>query len=325
MGNSTISVQSVIDNVTTQGVPSPLNAPGGYGTALAIDIANDVISELISERFNWKWNAKNAPAFYTNSWQQDYPQIGNADIGWLENADRTDINNTSMPKPLLQITARKALPRTSYARGPIGSVAWAYNRELTFGTWPGANVTYYALVGPNPRFQNPIMSMIDAAGNMLIVTTFGTTGATAPAAPSSSIEGTTVTDGSVVWTVVSPTSKGFRIHPIPGGNGPVYQIIPHYQMAPPTIESLQDFIDPLPDDQARHFRRGYKAYCLGASPSPQDRNKFQDSYNEWIQTLLTIRKDGDKESNVYGLVPASAAVDDIYPGLRNPQDPSTPY
>lgn len=325
MGNSTVSVQSVIDNVTTQGVPSPLNAPGGYGTSLAIDIANDVLSELINERFNWKWNAKNAPPFYTNSWQQDYPQVGNADIGWLENADRVDINNTSMPKPLVQITARKALPRTSYARGPIGNLAWAYNRELDFGKWPGPNVTYYALVGPNPRYTNPVMSMIDTAGNMLIVTTFGTTGAAAPAAPPNSLEGVTVPDGTVIWTVVSPTSKGFRIHPIPGGNGPTYQIIPHYQMSPTLIQTLQDFIEPLPDDQARHFRRGYKAYCLGASPNPQDRAKFQDSYNEWIQTLLTIRKDGDKELNAYGLIPASYPVDDIYPGLRNPQDPSTPY
>src|SRR6201986_2246949 len=137
MGSSTVSLQSVVDNAVTQGAPNPLTHPSGYGTALAIDIANDTMSTLINERFNWKWNRKLAPPIFTNSWQQDYPCVGNTDIGWLENADRIDINNSSYPKPIKTITARKDLPPSTDSPGPVGQICWLYNREMQFGRWPG--------------------------------------------------------------------------------------------------------------------------------------------------------------------------------------------
>jgi len=167
--------------------------------------------------------------------------------------------------------------------------------------------------------------MKDANGNMLIVTTDGTTGTTAPAAPAASAEGVTVNDGTVVWTVVAPTSKGFRVFPLPGATGPVWMLVPRYQILPPTFSTLGQMIDPVPDDQAKHFRRGYRAYCFDASSNPQHQAKFQSAFQQWQQTLMGIKEEADKEQNAYGLLPASYPVDDIYPGLRNPQDPSQPY
>jgi hypothetical protein len=326
MGSSTVSLQSVVDNVVTQGAPNPLTHPSGYGTKLAIDIGNDTMSALIDERFNWKWNRKLAPPIFTNSWQQDYPCVGNTDIAWLENFDRIDINNTSFPKPLEMCTARKDLPATSYNRnGPVNQICWLYNSEMYYGRWPGASRTFYPLVGSNPTQQNPIMSMKDANGNLLIVTGFGTTGAVAPVLAASSPEGSTVVDGTVTWTVVAPTSKGFRVYPLPGATGPVWMCVPRYQMIAKTFTKLQDMIDPIPDDQARHFRKGYRAFCFDASNNPNDRAKFQDAYSEWEKTLLSIRTVADKEQNSYALIPATFPVDPIYPGQRNPQDPSQPY
>lgn len=326
MGNSSVSVQSVIDHIVTQGIPSPLSHPAGYGTQLALDIGTDVMSDLISKRFNWKWNRHLAPALYTNSWQQDYPYPGTVNtMGWLENADRIDINNTSNPKPLKQITARKDLPLTSYCRGPVSDVCWVYNSEMKLGAWPGAGVTYYPLVtGINPVKQNSPMG-IQIGTTILTLKTFGTTGTAVPVIPATAAEGDPITDGTCVWTVCAPTSKGFRVYPLPGATGPVWQVIPRYQSLPPIITTLQQMIDPIPDDQAKHFRRGYQAFSLRASPNPQDRQRFQPDYTEWIETLLAIRETADKELNVYGLVPATFPVDEIYPGWRNPRDPSTPY
>jgi hypothetical protein len=332
MGNSTVSLQSVIDHVVTQGVHSPLSHPAGYGSQLAIDIGNDVMSDLISERFNWKWNRHLADAIWTNSWQQDYPTPGlNNDIGWLENADRIDINNTSNPKPLKQITARKDLPATSYCRGPITDVCWLYNSELKLGAWPGPNVTYYPrITGSNPVQQNPLMGIF-FENTILTVWTFGTTGSAPPALPptvplgSPVPEGTVVPDGTMSWIVCAPTSKGYRVYPLPGATGPVWEIIPRYQSLPPTFSDLQQMLDPIPDDQAKHFRKGYRAYCLDSSPDPKDRQRFQPDYQQWILSLLEIKKSADKELNVYGLVPASYPVDEIYPGWRDPRDPSQPY
>lgn len=324
MGNSSVSLQSVLDNAVTQSAPSPLAHPSGYGTQLALDIGNDTMSDLISERFNWKWNRKIATPITTNSWQQDYP-IAGADnwMGWLENADRVDINNSSDPKPIKQISARRDLPVTSYCRGPVTEICWIYNSEMQYGIWQ-AGVTYYPLVGANPTMQNPRMA-IKINGAILALSKFGTTGNTEPVAAATMPEGTQIPDGTAAWIVCAPTSKGFRVYPLPGPTGPVWTIFPRAQLLPPTFATLQQYIDPIPDDQARHFRRGYRAYCFQASPNPADQARFQSTYNDWMKSLLDIRKDADKEQNVYGLIPATFPVDEIYPGLRNPMNPAEPY
>src|ERR1700683_2147170 len=113
MGNSTVSLQSVNDFVTAGGVPNPLTQPAGYGTQLALTLGNDVMADFIAERFNWKWNSQVATPFYTNSWQQDYPQIGLVNVDGREDCDRVDINNPSIPKPIRQMTVRRQLSRTN--------------------------------------------------------------------------------------------------------------------------------------------------------------------------------------------------------------------
>ena len=324
MGSSTRTVASFFDVAAGKGIPDPRQGAAGYATSLSLQIANDVMSDIIAERFNWKWNRRIAAPFYTNSFQQDYPQLGIADLGWLEDCDRIDINNTSLPKPLKQLTVRRQLSRTSALWKPISDICWMNNDQLSYGTWPGAHVIYTALVGAQTK-QNPIMSMVDSNGNLLILTTFGTTGNSAPAAAANSAAGTTVNDGSAVWTVVDPNTSGFRINPLPGAAGPVYQVIPYYQMSAPNLTSFATKIDPIPDDQASYFQVGIEAYCLGASPNPGDRARFVDARNQWLLSMDGIKKQGDRELDAYGLVPTTSVVESTYGGLRNPQDPSQPY
>lgn len=329
MGSSTVKLQDVIDYVAAQGIPNPLNQPAGYGMKLALGIANDVMGDLIAERFNWKWNSAIAPPFYTNSLQQDYPQQGNANIEWLEDADRIDINNTSVKKPLKNLTVVRQLSRTNYGTGPISHLCWMYNEDLDFGTWPGAGATFYPLVGTNPSKQNPIMSMIDANGNMLIVTTPGTTGAVAPALPANSAEGETVNDGSVVWTCVAPTSKGFRVFTIPAATGPVWKVVPKYQQTAPRFTAanggLQQTLAPIPDNYERHFRELYEIRCRAASPNPEDRKEADAARITYLQTLESAMKQGNKEADAYAMLPVSQVVDNVYSNLRDPQDPAQPY
>lgn len=326
MGVSTISLQMVDDYVAGHGIPTPLTGPSGYGMDLALSMATDLMSDLISERFNWKWNRKAAPAFYTNSWQQDYPQIGITDIGWIEDCDQTQINSTSLPKPIWNPSVVKQLSRSSQSIWRPDKVCWMYNSELSYGSWPGAGVVYSPLVGVNaPQKQNPLMSMIDANGNLLILTGFGTTGSAAPSLPASSAEGATVTDGSCTWTVVNPNGMGFRLSCLPGGTGPTYQMIVYYQAKPVSITSIDQLLSPIPDDQARHFKRGYRAACVEASPNPGDRQRFPETKADWLNALAGILKDADKELNVYGLIPATSVVEPAWGYMRNPQDPSQPF
>ncbi len=327
MGNSTTTLQQVLDYASAKGVPIPTQTAAGYGTELAIKLANDVMGDIIAERFNWKWNRATAAAFYTNSWQQDYPQIGLTNLGWLEDADRVDINNTALPKPMRQLTCRRQLSRVSMSWTPVMELCWMYNFQLTFGVWPGPGVVYAPLVVTPPAIvqQNPLMSMVDANGNLLIVTGFGTTGLAAPVLPGSSTEGATVTDGSVTWTVVSPNSQGFRVHPLPGASGPVWQITPYYQMLLQKLTALSSLINPIPDDYSRIFQTGYEIASKRSSPNPGDRAEGEKEYPLWMKAMKDAAKQGDREADAYGMLPATSVVENIYGWRRNPQDPSQPY
>lgn len=324
MGNSTITLQKILDRVAGKGIPTPLSNPSGYASDLALSFANDVMSDIIAERFNWKWNRAVATPFYTNSYQQDYPQIGLTDCAWLEDADRVDINNTSLPKPIRQLTCRRQLSSASVPYAPVDQICWMYNYQMQFGTWPGAAQTFYPLVTAQVK-QNPIMSMKDANGNLLIVTTVGTTGTVAPVLPVNSAEGTAVVDGTVTWKVVSPNGQGFRVFPLPGATGPVLQIIAYYQKRSIAFLTLGQTIDPVPDDYSGTFQKGMDAYCLMASPNPGDGKRGMEARAAWLNAMLSDAKQGDRETDAYAIIPCSSPVDSVYSRLRNPQDPGEPF
>lgn len=311
MGNSSIKLKQVINTIVTKGIPDPRGNASGYGDNMVLDLATQVFADIATERFNWKWNRADAVPFLTNSWQQDYPQLAqpNGIIGWGEDCDAIDILNTKLPKPLRNLSWRRGLSRTSSLNGwwP-GNICWMENKDLFIGAWPGAGVTYSSLtVSPQP--QNPIMSMTDVNGNILIVTTPGVTGSAAPELPVDSVEGLTVTDGSVVWTCVSPTSHGFRIDRLPPATGPTLLIKPYYQIDPPLFTEFTQTLDPMPDSFSRHFYRGLESELLIASPNPGDLKRGQNAKQEWMMALAAVMKQGDRELNLYSLVPAVPVVE----------------
>lgn len=328
---STITLQSVDDYVAAQGIPTPLSGTAGYGPELALSLFNDVNGDLISQRFNWKWNRKIAPAFYTNSWQQDYPQLGNTDVGWLEEFDMVQINSTQIPLPLWgspDTSVYRQLSRTRNSAWRPNGLCWMYNKDLSYGPWPGPSVILNPLVTTQPIQQNPILSYIDGVGNLLIIQTFGTTGTTMPSAPASSVEGTILVDGTAEWVVVAPLSIGFRLSAIPGSTQPVFQVTVYYQMNPVTFASTsftQVTLDPIPDDQARYFRRGYEAYCLKASPNPGDRARFPAAQQQWLADMDSMKKDSAHEQDAYSMIPANWPIDYSWSNNRNPNDPSQPF
>lgn len=328
MGNSTIALQTVYDTIASQGIPDPRLNASGYGEALAVRLGNDVMADLIAERFNWKFNRATAFPVYTNSWQQDYPQPQQAagKIGWGEDSDLIDITNTVIPQPMCHPTWRRQLSRTSTnVNGrTIANICWMQNNALSLGTWPGAGVTYYNLLTVSPLPQNPLMSMLDANGNILIVTAFGTTGSVAPVLPANSAEGTTVVDGTVTWKCVSPTSQGFRLDALPSATGPTYQLLPYFQIEPPQFVNLEQTLDPIPDSYSRHFFRGLDAACLMASPNPADKTRGEAAHIAWLNSMPAAMKQGDREQNIYALVPATRVVEDRYYG-GGPYTAEWPY
>lgn len=312
MGSSTTSLQSVVDYMSSMGELTPVLPVGGYSVATSLTIATDVMSELIAERFNWKWNRMRVPPFYTISWQQDYAQISSrfpAKIGWLEGAYWVDVNNTSLPKPTYPIEVKRDLPVTSISGNPPGKVAWHYNNQLNQSVWPGPNMVYTPPVGAVITPTNPSTNILDANGNILVLTTYGTTGATPPAAPAASIEGTTVNDGTCIWTVVDPNGQGFRLIPLPPQQGVVYQVnVIAQMMTPPPFTSLGQMINPVPDDYARWFRDGFYVYCYKMSPNPQARGQFPQMLQNWLLAMEKARKQGDREEDNSQFIPDRSVV-----------------
>jgi len=329
MAVSTKTLQAVYNVIAAQGIPDPRAQGGGYGDDLALDLATRVMADLITERFNWKFNRAVAWPVYTNSWQQDYPQPAQAGglIEWGEDCDILDVNNTTIPKPLNwdgSITWVRQLTRTSIARWRPTRICWMYNAEMSWGTWPGALVTIYPLLGPTaPAGQNPLLNFIDSNGNYLILSTFGRTGLTAPAAAAAAPEGTTVPDGSCVWSVVSGTSQGFRVDFLPNGAGPTFQLTASYQLTPPIFTTFQQLLTPIPDSFARHFQTGLEWACKMASTNPAVKKEGLENYPLWLKAMGTMIQQGGKEPNAYRLIPETSVVESRW-GWKGPHTADMP-
>ena len=312
MGSSTTTLQSVVDYVSSLGELMPVLPTGGFSVNTALTMATDVMLDLISQRFNHKWNRMKIPPWYTNSWQQDYAQLGSsfpAPIGWLEKAYWIDINSTSLPKPLWEIECVRDLETTVIPGNPPAQISWLPNNQLVQGVWPGAGEVYTQPLGAVITPTNPPTNILDANGNILILTVYGTTGATAPVLPANSAEGLTVVDGGCTWTVAGPNSQGFRIKPLPPQQGIVYQVNMVAQMrAPVPFQSMATLLNPIPDDYANWFRQGFIARCYQMSPNPQMQAMFEKKKENWLAAMESAMKQGDRETDNAGFVPDRSIV-----------------
>lgn len=328
MGSSTTSLQSVVDLMATMGSLSVAQAAGGYSQLTWLAIANDVVDDLVSQRFNWKWNSFKLPPFYTNSYQSDYATISLKTIGWLENAMWTDINNTCLPKPRFALEAVRELQPTSWAASPPSAVCWMRNSVLEQGVWPGNSVVYTAPLGVAPQPQNSPTNILDPDGNILVLTNYGTTAATGtepvatPIAPATTVvPGQTVVDGTCIWTVADPYAQGFRITPLPPAQGVIYKIDVVGQSNPPSFTSLSQMIDPIPDDYANTFRNGVYVYCHKYSPDPMHKRDFPMMQRLWLGAIEEALKQGDREQEGAGFVVSKPAMAEMWGQDVGPANP----
>jgi hypothetical protein len=302
MGNSTIKLQNVVDYVSTIGDLMTTMPVGGFSNLLALNIANDVLTEFLSQRFNFKFNRVLVNPFYTISLQQDY--VGTTTtIGWLEHSIVVDINNTAKPKPIFPIEAKKDLERTSYQFGKPCKVCWLPNDQLVQDVWPGAQQKYTNPLGATGTPSNPITNIRDANNNILYVSTYGTTGLVAPVLAANSAAGTQVVDGSVIWKVADPKAQGFRVSPLPPQAGVVYQVYIVAQAKPIRFTSLDQTLDPITDDFAKYFQDGYIAYAHRHSTAPVVTGRFEQKKADWLQSISNAMGAADRESTDIGIYP----------------------
>jgi hypothetical protein len=351
MGNSTTKLQSVVDYARTYPDLSPVLSTGGFSQEPALTIANDVMIAMLSRPFAPKWNRIRLPVFYTNSWQQDYALPTMNTLSWLEYAILIDINSTSEPKDKYTLETNRDLPETSVQYGRPGQVSWLPNDQLVYGTWGGANTgegtasnpgpgsVYGALLGAVSQPSNPLLQIMDPNGNYWVLTnaltssvTLGLTQPTWPATAAikyptqanPNIVATTVADGTGIWTAVNPKGQGLRLNPIPSQQGKVWQARVFGQARPVTFTSLSQMIEPIPDDFANYFRRGFIAYSYMHSKDPKVRAKFLDQQKLWMESLEVFAQRHDRERDNSGIYPTDAimpAPGSTYLGPANPYFP----
>lgn len=354
MANSTTLLSSVVQHAKAHpDLASNIQlTAGGSSLEPALTIANDVMIEIISQVFNWKWNRFALPQFYTNSFQQDYALPGLVNLGWLEDGFLQDINNTAYPQPIWPLEVVKFVPRTSTQYGQPGQVCWLPNDQLTYATWGAVNIgqAQNGGVGPNPQANqviatpigvttspnNPWTQVKDSFGNLWVVTTYGTTGATNPFLSNANpvfpntnnpnATASTVTDGTVVWTAVNPKGQGIRCNPLPPQTGVVYQFNIFGQYRPfafsnGPFKQLTQSIEPIPDDFAKRFRDGFIALAYPYSQDAKLRAKAVDAKQAWIESMMSGLRAADRERDNEGFYPATSILQQpftIYPGPAYP-------
>ena len=318
--------------------------------SIATDVMSAmVLGGPMGQPLNWKWNRINVPAFPTISYQQDY-LTSIVNLAWIESAWATNINMSSVIKQKVNLEVHRDLLVTYWQTGYPGKICWMQNDTLQTGVWGehpfgptagnpsgettsiGGNLTGIQNPGPGVIYTNPIgaspngpinatTGITDPNGNLWLLTGWGTCGMTQPSWPtnpvyptfnSPSTVATTVADGTCTWTAINPKGQGFRLNPIPPQTGIVWLIQPVCQARAVTFTSLNQTLDPIPDDYATYFKQGFFAQCYRRSPDPKVRAKFPDEWKLFLEALNKGVMAGQRETDDFGFYPTNSIMQDNY-------------
>jgi len=294
----TIRVQDVLDlyrNVAT--LNSVLGNPvAGYGgNNPAINIANEVLQEILAEDMPWKFNRVKPAAFIVNQLQQDYvTSITN--LGWLENGTRLNSSDTSIPPAVRGVEQVRELLQCS-VQGIPGQISWVFNSEAICGTWT-ANTKFANPSGLSALPIQPLNQIRDSNGNIQAVTTFGTTGTNPPTWVTT--PGQSTTDGTVTWTCIDPNGIAFRLSPLPSQNGNVWQIQPYYQAKPQLITAVSQTWAPIPDEFAFVYKQGFYAKALKLAED----DHWEKEYLAFEMMIKKAVGGADRESESFSMYPS---------------------
>ena len=326
------TLQAIVNSMRAYPDMNPIISAPGWTQEPALAIANDVMQRFFSSGMDWKFNRAYVPPFLTSPLQQDYmTQV--VDFGWLESGYRVDINNSVSnnnqgAKYIFPIETVRDLPTVS-SQANAFQMSYVANNLATVGLWQ-PNTSYLCGYGVAAPPQGPLQSFRDSNGNLLYIDStrlglniespgytgsgtpivlptpnpYGTSGATQPLLPAGTTPGTTVADGTVVWTVAPPNGYSMRLRPIPALGGLTWLINPVYQVRSPYLTSLQQTIYPVPQDYTWVFRMGFQAGIYLHSGSKLGAMKWQ----QWEEALVKALEAGDRERESHVFYPSEGIM-----------------
>jgi len=234
--NNSITLQQIVNEMRVYPEFTPVLGTSGYTEYPMLTIGNNLMQRILAENMAWDWNRAYIQPLLTVALQQDYvTQV--TDIGWIENCTRLDINNSTnngnlAPKPIFNMEAVRTLQQTSTQNVPF-QICYVKNPLAVMGQWY-PNTAYGCGYGVPQIPVTPIQQFLDENGNILYIDSsvlklnlnspgfngtpitlppnspYGVSGSVKPFAPSGAPPGTTVQDGTVVWTVADPNGYALR-------------------------------------------------------------------------------------------------------------------
>lgn len=155
---STVTLQDVVNWAMTFTKLTPIIGVAGFQQEPALSICNNVIQELLSEPFNWKFNRSVVPTITTSitAFTQDY-QTSVTDCAWFEYADVIDFTSQTIPTPKWQLDVKRTLKTTNQHSEPIKV---AYQDENDSGMivrfWPIPDIAHQWQVNVTYQKKPPI-------------------------------------------------------------------------------------------------------------------------------------------------------------------------
>lgn len=312
---SSISVQSIVDWARSFTKLIPIIGVGGINNEPALSIANNVMQEILSPPYNWKWNRNELAAFDTISQNatvavqdqivtgasasvRNVPGVGGVAIETTANSGATQASTT--------VTITTVAPH-NFATGQsvivAGVVVAGYNGTFTItGTPTSTTFTYTTGSGLAVSGAPGVSNM----GWLESCTLEGSNETNVPK-PTVHIDAVQMIQREseignpeeVCWLPVAGKSDRItvRFSPVPGNYQWTCYLI--YQATPPILSDLTNTIAPLPDDYAYIFRQGF----LAAALLHADDQRAQSEYQKFQLLMQKALGRADAEDNAESFYP----------------------
>lgn len=324
MSQSTLTIQNVVDFTRTQTGLMPLVDVGGFTGQPALSLANDVLSELLSPPFAWKFNRVQMGILVTQQFQQDYrfagatawTSTGGASIGLAATPAITESGFVVTVNTLYahNFTAGQTVFMT-------GNTVAAYNS--TFSSTPsGSNwgAGWVITTVPTPTsftFTHASSGLANsgAAGitncSWLESATMVNMNDTAAAQYVWYLEAVRTLQPSSRVTmatrvsVLSDDGAGtltIRLKDLPGPQP--LGITNIYQARPALLAALSGTWAPFPDEYAFVYRQMFLAHALRYANSPRSEVEYAKAQNNVLKALGA----NDRETSDEFVVPANGSL-----------------
>lgn len=302
----------------------PLVGVGGVANEPALSLANDTLSELLSQPFAWKFNRTQANILVTTQNRQDYQFAGASawtqnygaaiklasangitQSGFVVTVNTIQPHNFSVGETVYQAGAGVAAYNSVFTSTPSGS-AWTGGWVITATPTTTSYTFTHAASGLGtsgaPGITN--MSWLESA-TMVSMNDTGSAQYVYPLLAVRTLQAVSFTSLPDRVSILSDDGAGtltIRFRYLPGSTP--YGVTLIYQAAPPLLTSLSSTWTPFPDRLAFVYRQMFLALCYRFAES----NRADIEYQKAQAAIARALGSDDRELSEEYVTPDSSIM-----------------